>query len=294
MDHPKGPESYEISMCDSMNAPFAKDYDEVRDLLIHSRGHRVPSSKYKSPDDLFAMKKSSDCPDLTSGEIEDLVKISEHFDGHVPHPKNFEFSAAGLQDYLNEAGINSNFTAKEMVTPNNSSAAQACGHRILLPPQCRWPSGAVQAELATQLRAVINDGDPNGKNGITIRNWYRPRCYNEKVGGAGQSDHIQARGFDLDFKNPEQRAKAQKYLCELYKEQHLNLQVGIGCQTLHVGMGSPKRLDNYPEDGPRYWTYASLQSCDLKRVSGDDCWQVDRSGKRYIHTDDKIEVSGGL
>lgn len=293
IDHPKGSEAYEISSCDEMYAPWGKDYRDVNALFTR-KSKRRPASKYKSPDDLYALAKTKECPDLTPEELDDLLGTAEYLDGHVPHPKNFENTPSGLQDFLDEAGVSEKFSSREMVTPNDSNAAKTCGHKILLPPQCRWPSGAVQAHLARELRAVINNGDADGPEGITLRNWYRPNCYNKKVGGAGASDHIQARGFDLDFKTPKQRAKAQKYLCDLYKKERLNLQVGVGCLTLHVGMGSPKRLENYPEDGPRYWTYASLQSCELKRIEGDDCWQIDQSGKRYIHTSDKIIVSGGL
>lgn len=293
VDYPKGAESYDISLCDSMNAPWDKNYEKVQALFKRSENRR-PSSKYKSPDDLYQLAEAKSCPDLTKEEIEDLLRTSESLDARVPHPLNFESSPSGFQDYLNEAGVSDKFSAQEMVTPNNETAARACGQQVLLPPQCRWPSGVVQAHLARELRALINNGDENGPEGITLRNWYRPSCYNKKVGGAGQSDHIQARGFDLDFRTPQHRAKAQKYLCELYKKERLNLQVGVGCLTLHVGMGSPKRLENYPEEGPRYWTYASLQSCEIKRIEGDDCWQIDRQGRRYIHTSQKIEVSGGL
>jgi hypothetical protein len=172
-----------------------------------------------------------------------------------------------------------------MITPHRPAVAIKCGYKKLLPARCRWSSAAVQGLIASKLREVVNDGDPYGKNSITLRNWWRPKCYNKSVGGANRSDHVQARGFDLDFKTPKQRAKAQKYLCKLYKEKKFSLQVGIGCITLHVGVGSPKRFSNFPSDGARFWTYGSLQSCKVKRISGDDCWRIDSKGQKYIHTD---------
>ncbi|MAF77805.1 MAG: hypothetical protein CME60_06550 [Halobacteriovoraceae bacterium] len=259
--------------------------------------HRNIDFEKRSPSSvksLYKMAKTAACPDLTTGEIDDLKTLVDRLDGRdLYDPTNYEDSAQGLQNYIDDVGVIDKFSAAELISPNHPGHAQTCGFKTLLPPQCRWAAGAAQGLVASKLREVINDGDPYGAKKITLRNWYRPRCYNSKVGGASASDHIQARGFDLDFETPDDRAKAQKYLCQMYKKKKFNLQVGIGCQTLHVGIGSPKRLSAYGPDGSRFWTYGSLQRCSLKRVSGDDCWLVNRNGHKRIHTDAK-SYSGGL
>ena len=258
---------------------------------VHSdKEMRTPAS-VKS---LYKMAGSRSCPDLTNSELDDLDILTDRLDARdLYDPTGYENSPQGLQNYIDDVGVIDKFSAAEMISPNHPSHAKACGYDLLLPPQCRWPAGAAQGLVAGKLREVINDGNPYGEHKITLRNWYRPTCYNSKVGGASASDHIQARGFDLDFETPEARAKAQKYLCQMYKKKNFNLQVGIGCQTLHVGIGSPKRISAYGSDGSRFWTYGSLQRCSLKRVSGDDCWLVGGNGHKRIHTSNK-GFSGGL
>lgn len=245
-----------------------------------------PVRKLASVNELEHVLDDGACSDMTASEIRDIGEMIERLGGSLVDPYDFPESVSGLQDYLDQSGVISRFSAEEMVRPNNPAAARSCGEGSeLMPPRCRWLSGAVQGLIASELRAVINDGDAHGARPIALRNWWRPSCYNRAVGGAGASDHIQARGFDLDFSTPQERARAQDLLCQMYKENPFNLQVGIGCQTLHIGVGSPKRLSQYPSDGSRFWTYSSINSCALKRLSTDDCWVRDRGGRLYIHPD---------
>ncbi|MDD0851504.1 hypothetical protein HBN50_00285 [Halobacteriovorax sp. GB3] len=226
------------------------------------------------------------CEDQTEQEREELDRIISKTSGVVVDANDYKSSIEGFQDFLSDSGVSKKFSAREMVKPFSSSAAKSCGLETLLPNRCRWKSAAAQALVAMKLREVINDDRPNGKKGIFLRNWWRPNCYNKAVSGASTSDHRNARGFDLDFKSVEDRMKAQKYLCEMYKEMSpLSLQVGIGCQTIHLGIGSPKRLPNYPADGSRFWKYGSLNRCDQKRIEGDDCWRFSGEEKKlFIHT----------
>jgi hypothetical protein len=241
-----------------------------------------------------SMVASQKCPDLSRDELIVLRESADRFDGSFVNPLDFEKNDDGFQAYIDASGVIDKFSAEEMIRPHRPGTARACGYKKgLLPPRCRWVSGAVQGLLAGKMRAVINDGDPYGPKRITLRNWWRPKCYNEKVGGAGSSDHIQARGFDLDFSSPKDRATAQRYLCEVYKRENFSLQVGIGCQTLHIGMGSPKRMAKFGPDGSRFWTYGSLQKCAIKRLPDDDCWKVNRRGHKRVHTFEK-SYSGGL
>ena len=143
----------------------------------------------------------------------------------------------------------------------------------------------IQAIIAGKMRDIIDDS-------IAIRNWWRPECYNKAVGGAKRSDHLKARGFDLDFRTAKQRARAQLFLCQLYKKKPFNLQVGIGCKTLHIGVGSPKRFPQFPSDGSRYWTYGSLGRCSLKRLPEDKCWRI-YQGKKSIF-DPELKGLGAL
>lgn len=226
------------------------------------------------------------CPDITRGEIKSLVEVIKRFGGHIVNPYQYDESVEGLQKFLEDSGVGPRFSAAEMVRPHQPDHAKYCGYELLLPPRCRWPSGAVQGILASMLSLEINQGDLYGPENIYVRNWWRPRCYNSRVGGAPASDHLQARGFDLDFSSAKKRATAQNLLCELYKKEAFSLQVGIGCRTLHIGVGSPKVLTNFPADGSRYWVYRSLQSCEIKRLSHDDCWVRNQEGMRFIYPHD--------
>lgn len=269
-----------------VDEPGLAQYESDGDCSHGSEKH-LDSSRVPTSEDA--------CSDVTRKEISEIHEMIELLGGVVRDPSGYDHTERGLQEFMNDSGVIQRFSASEMVRPNNSSAAKSCGHTSLLPAQCRWESGAVQALLAGKLRGVINNGNKNGTKGITLRNWWRPSCYNKAVGGAGASDHIQARGFDLDFATPEDRATAQRWLCQAYKDRPFNLQVGIGCQTLHIGVGSPKRLSAYPADGSRYWTYGSLKNCRVKRLEGDDCWTASRStGKRFIWTDENRGVGGAL
>jgi len=253
-------------------------YDEAR---IDRHADRTPSQVQK------AKAEADKCIDQTDKELDQMDDIILKFDGKIVDPNHYQHSLHGFQNYLQDSGITRFFSAKEMIRANNAVAAKNCGYDKLLPSRCRWKSAIAQGLLAVQLRKVINEGrKASAFSGIKIRNWWRPSCYNSKVGGAKSSDHIQARGFDLDFKTPLERAKAQSYICSLYKEfSPLNIQVGIGCQTLHIGVGSPKRLGRYPKDGSRFWKYGSLKTCSIKRVSEDDCWKMGQDQKLHIYTE---------
>ncbi len=293
VDFPKPDDYYRHGECD-------EGHGKGKDLIVVKAPvkmkEKVKSSRgISSVRDLLDMAGSKSCPDLTQQEIRDLDRTARLLNGSLDDPRDFSKSNEGLQNYINDVGVIEKFSASEMISPHRPHQARACDYKNgLLPAQCRWMSGAVQGLVAGKMREVINDGDAYGSKSITLRNWWRPRCYNEKVGGASQSDHIQARGFDLDFPTPKDRAKAQKYLCELYKrEKPFNMQVGIGCQTIHIGLGSPKNMrGRFGPDGSRFWTYGSLQRCGLKRLQGDDCWQVKDNQKR-IHTDER-GYRGGL
>ncbi|WP_417334730.1 D-Ala-D-Ala carboxypeptidase family metallohydrolase [Halobacteriovorax marinus] len=265
------------------------DWEEIARMNGHhyddDTHHEIRTSS-RWPSATKESKEIDKCLDQTDEELENLDEMILRFDGKINSPDDYEHSMAGLQRFIEDSGLTRYFSAKEMVSPNNSAVAKGCGYEKLLPSRCRWKSAVAQGLLAVELRSEINRGKKTS-SGIKIRNWWRPSCYNSKVGGAKSSDHMQARGFDLDFNTPKQRAVAQAYLCKMYKEgKPLSLQVGIGCQTLHIGVGSPKRLSNYPKDGSRFWKYGSLSRCSIKRVSEDDCWKQGRDGKLYIHTED--------
>jgi len=291
----KKPSSYYVdSTCDL--EPEQTNLKKIVDLgLVHreiGKDGRSPSS-VKS---LYKMAGSKYCTDLTKDELDSIDNILNRMGGRdLYDPSDYDNSAQGLQNYIDDTGVIEKFSASEMISPNHPSVARSCGYDVLLPPQCRWPAGAVQGLVAGKLREFINDGDAFGPKKISLRNWYRPKCYNSNkiVGGAKSSDHIQARGFDLDFESAHDRAKAQQYLCKLYQEDNFNLQVGIGCRTLHIGIGSPKRIKSFGPDVSRFWTYKSLSSCEIKRLKSDNCWKVHSNGNKRIFTSDQ-SYSGAL
>ena len=165
-------------------------------------------------------------------------------------------SEQGFQDLLDARGIRY-FQANEIATPNHPEVAIKCGLENLLPPKCIWNNGIALLSIFEKIRELI-------PGPILFRNWWRPTCYNANVDGAKASDHLLAKSFDIDFQNPHDRAVAQKFLCEDLWKKGENIQVGIGCNSLHVGLQSPK--------GKRFWVYGSMKDCKVKSI--DNCWDL--------------------
>jgi hypothetical protein len=198
----------------------------------------------------------------------DHAFLIEHFGGTVVDAMAYSDDLAGFQQYLDDVGVQY-FSANEITTPNNPTAAQMCGYDILLPDPSWWEKIGALALLADELRALV--GEP-----VFMRNWWRPPCYNELVGGAAGGDHPDADAVDLDFLSAGSRALAQGYLCEQYWAQdivppeaiapgsdldpRLNLSVGMGGATLHVGLLSV--------NGRRFWFYGSYTD----EPGSGDCW----------------------
>ncbi len=164
------------------------------------------------------------------------------FGGRVPDLSHYAATLAGFSDYLKAAGVRA-VTAAELTTPHHPAIAARLGFRDFLPPKEWWPRGAALALLAQRLGVV--GGQP-----VTVRNWWRPAAYNEDPGvaGARNGDHPTATALDLDYASKAARAKAERVLRSLSTEAPwLRLSLGLGPQTTHVGIGSPR--------GHREWHY---------------------------------------
>ncbi|MGZ3790496.1 MAG: D-Ala-D-Ala carboxypeptidase family metallohydrolase [Bacteriovorax sp.] len=203
----------------------------------------------KSDDDLV-------CQSITPGELETYSRLIKRFGSNQVAETTFERNENGLQSYIDKLGIRY-FSATEIMTPNNEASAIQCGLTNLIPPQCIWSNGAALLSVFERIREEI-------AGPIMVRNWWRPSCYNSLVDGAKASDHILAKSFDIDFRNPHDRAVAQKFLCENLWKKGENVQVGIGCNSLHVGLASPR--------GKRFWVYPSINDCPVKSI--DSCWDI--------------------
>lgn len=201
-------------------------------------------------------------------DVIDHPFLIEHFGGVAVDALGYADDIAGFQQYLDDVGV-TYFSANEIVTPNNPTAASDCGYSILLPGQELWENIGALALFSDQLRAWV--GEP-----VAMRNWWRPDCYNTAVGGAAGGDHPAGDAVDLDFQSATSRAAAQQFLCDGYWAQdivaagdiapsstldpRLNMSIGLGGATIHLGV-----LSN---NGRRFWKYGSYT---VEPGSG-SCW----------------------
>jgi hypothetical protein len=168
----------------------------------------------------------------------------EHFDGTTVNPTDYPVTIEGFQSYLDDVGVE-HFSAKEMTRPHHPSVAQSLGFSEFLPPHRWWNRGAALALLGDQLRERVDEP-------VFMRNWWRPRPYNDSsaVSGAPDSDHLIASAVDLDYRSVASRRVAESHLRLLYEDEPwVVLSLGLGNRTTHVGMLSPR--------GQRVWTYPS-------------------------------------
>jgi len=198
-----------------------------------------------------------DAGDSNLVDVIDHAFLVEHFGGTVVDATDYTDDIDGFQAFLDDTGVQF-FSANEITTPHNASAAAGCGYQILLPDQDMWARIAALALFSDELRALVDEP-------VYMRNWWRPPCYNSAVGGAAGGDHPDGDAVDLDFQSATSRALAQRHLCEVYWAQdivaaediapgadldpRLNMSVGLGGATIHLGVLS--------ERGRRHWTYSS-------------------------------------
>jgi len=169
-----------------------------------------------------------------------FARAIAYLGGTVVHPRDYEPTVAGFQAYLDATGV-THFTAVELTTPHHPEIAARFGHEALLPQREWWPRGAALALLAEELRRVV--GTP-----IVVRGWWRPHAYNEAVEGDPAGDHPTAHAFDIDYDSPGSRYLAELRLLQLFREvPWLDLSLGLGNMTTHVGIQSPL--------GCRVWYY---------------------------------------
>jgi hypothetical protein len=174
-------------------------------------------------------------------EMNDFERIVDRFKKAVVDPREYEQTIEGFQSYLDATGI-SYVSAKEMCTPHNLSVASELGYEEFVPQYDWWDRGAALAAFFEHLREDL--GKP-----IVVRNWWRPEDYNAKVGGAKSSDHIGAYAFDMDFKTHDDRRHVEAMLESFYKDLELEMSLGLGGYSIHLGLRS--------ERGNRRWHYDS-------------------------------------
>lgn len=161
-------------------------------------------------------------------------------------PDDFPLTQEGFGAYTFRMGVR-HFDASEMLTPHHPGVATSLGYSLFLPPHRWWPRGAALALLADRLRDLVDEP-------VVMRNWWRPRPYNAHptVAGAADSDHITATGVDLDYRSADSRRSAESFLRTLTQdEEWLQVSIGLGNVTTHVGVLSPGRerewfYDSYP------------------------------------------------
>lgn len=181
----------------------------------------------------------------SSGEDGRWERMIRKYGGTVKRASSYSFSASGFNQYLRDSGIE-HYDAWDLIVPNSRSAANNCGLNNLLPSRSDWVRGAA-------LTLWVEEASKRAGAFPRIRNWYRPPCYNSAVGGASRSDHIQARALDVDFASSSQRRRAQSWLCSAWRSD-LNMQIGLGAVTIHLGAESPY--------GKRNWFYGSYGDSD--------------------------------
>jgi len=182
--------------------------------------------------------------DAPSNVAEDILR-KVHRPTILPAPISDSRDLRRFECHLKGNGVGKYFSVAEIVRPNRPDVAAASGWEDLTPPAFCWGLSTLLICLADRMREAA--GSP-----VTLRNYWRPQSYNSMVSSSGiDSDHPNAAGIDLDFKSIQARQAALSWLCDFINatENSARVSVGLGAQTLHVGVLSPL--------GSRYWTYDS-------------------------------------
>jgi hypothetical protein len=187
-----------------------------------------------------------------SFESDIYTRSIREFGGNRVNPMAYSETTAGFQSYLTDSGVKI-VSARELILPNHPDVAARLGFHDFLPPRSWWPRGAALALLTQRIEFKTNSL-------VRVRNWWRPTAYNSDpaVGGARAGDHPTASAVDLDYRTISDRMRAELFLRALEKRcPWLQLSLGLGALTTHVGIGSL--------NGHREWHYEGWRPPTAKR-----------------------------
>lgn len=171
------------------------------------------------------------------------------FGGKIVDASSYPYTLAGFQKFLDASGVNRQWSsAWELAKINRPSVGAKYGYTLFLPPQVWWPKAAALALLQNRVRELV--GEP-----VVINNWWRPKGYNESVGGAPRGDHPDGDALDLNFRSGASKWKAIDYLYGILEsEPSLSVSLGIysSAGSIHIGLQSA--------NGKRTWDHSSSES----------------------------------
>ena len=172
-----------------------------------------------------------------------LARSIQALGGTVVDPADYPETLDGFQAFLTASAVRA-VTAADLTRPNHPEVAARLGFQWFLPSRAWWPKGAA-------LALVVQNIEARAQAAVRVRNWWRPVAYNADplVGGARNGDHPAADAVDLDYPSAASRMRAELYLRSLARlNPWMQLSLGLGELTTHVGIGSPR--------GHREWHYA--------------------------------------
>jgi len=174
---------------------------------------------------------------IKAGESLGITSSFLAVDGYSPGDQE-DFSSY-LDDYSIEF-----FSVEEVIRPNHPDTAREVGYEVLIPPLHLWPWSLLVLRVGDRMRRAVD-------HPVRLRNLYRPMSYNALVASSGiDSDHPNACAGDFDFRTGDHRRVAEDLIRDLSRAHpELDVSLGLGARTLHVGIMSPK--------GKRHWFYDS-------------------------------------
>lgn len=181
---------------------------------------------------------------LDSGNALGLSETFLNVSDYLPGEK------ADLDRYINDYGIQF-FSINEVVRPHRPNDALRAGYTELIAPIHLWPWVMLVLRIGDLMREEVG-------RGIKLRNVYRPMSYNKLVAASElESDHPNACSGDFDFKSIDDRRTAEVLIRGLHSNHpQLEISLGMGARTLHVGVMSPM--------GQRSWFYDSYTDNRMK------------------------------
>lgn len=176
---------------------------------------------------------SRDEPDMSTKPDADPTPTPVPPDSEPTEPMEADWLAE-LNAQLQAAGV-TNFTAEEFtLLPKAKPKA-----RHDMPPRELWPNLIAVAKLAQEVRDLY--GEP-----IWISSAWRPKWYNDAVGGAAKSQHIHAAAVDLNVlpsrRNPTRTRKLEHATAKVWKTNNTARGFGVyKAARTHIDVGGGRR-----------------------------------------------------